>query len=142
MQHNGALPKKTLYIWQIRLGVLGIMVAFVSIFVDLTVTVIAVTVFFAVDFLLLPLWYKSFEIGIDKGLLILSYGLIFRTTYLLPLSKVIYIKLYKTPLNRAFSLCFSVLKTVKGFLILPEMDDKDIKYIKQLIDGEKNEKAY
>ena len=68
--------------------------------------------------------------------MLFCYGLFFRTTCILPFDKVIYMKIYKTPLDRAFNLSFAILKTVKGFLVLPEIADNNILLLKKFVNGD------
>ena len=81
----------------------------------------------------LLLFFKKYEISLLKDFLVIRYGVIFSVTRILPLNKIIYVKVLKTPVLKAFALDVIIIKTIKGVLILPELKCEESEKIKRKI---------
>lgn len=131
------LPKITVYLWTFRTVLIFSAIAFFFIWQDFHLAAIFSAVLAGIIILYLLLFLKRYEITFLKDFLILKYGVIFSTTRILPLNKIIYVNIIKTPILKALGLNTLLIKTINGVLILPETDFKTAQKIRLKIE-EKN----
>lgn len=131
MPKEKKLPKNTLRLWQIRIGTLGVLLtALLSVSAVFTkwmflAAFITALLFIVCVFIFLPLYIDSYKISFDDTSISVSYGIIFRTTFVMPYPRMVYIKLFATPLTKALRLSGVVLKAARGSLIVPEIEEAD-----------------
>lgn len=131
------LPKITVYLWTFRTVLIFSAIAFFFIWQNCHLAAIFSAVLAGIIILYLLLFFKRYEITFLKDFLILKYGVIFSTTRILPLNKIIYVNIIKTPILKALGLNILLIKTINGVLILPETDFKTAQKIRLKIE-EKN----
>lgn len=138
------LPKKTMFLWQIRVVMLT------TIFVWLclrysgimpflkTVAVIvgAVGVFMVAIYL--PVFFKGYEILFKNEAIIINYGVFIKFSHIMPYTRLIYAQSFSTPLASLFSVTAVSLKAARSRVIIPEIENKDAKYIIDSLTGEVN----
>lgn len=128
------LPKKTVFLWQIRIGIIGlILLAAICAFVFLTplmllaaapvATLLAVFLFWY-----LPRYFKSYEILFPKGAVVINRGVFIKTTHIMPFSRLVYAQSFATPLAKKMGLAALSLKAARSSIIIPEFDAKDVDY--------------
>ncbi len=127
MIRESRLPRKALWLWQIRLGGLALfpITAFfilgrISLWfhaVGLFLTVAALWVIF----FYLPRYFAAFRFEQTADRLLVRRGVWFRRTDLLPHLRVVYTVSLVSPLARRWGLCALSFKLVRGWLILPEI---------------------
>ncbi len=128
------LPKKTVTLWQIRIGLIGlILLILVCAFGFLTRWVLlggaVIAVMLAVFlFWYLPRYFKSYEILFPKGAVVINRGVFIKTTHIMPFSRLVYAQSFATPLAKKMGLSALALKAARSSIIIPEFDAKDVDY--------------
>lgn len=128
------LPKQTVLLWQIRIGLIGIILLIgISAFGLLTDWVLIGTAVAAAILVLLLFWYlpryfKSYEILFPKGAVVINRGVFIKTTHIMPFSRLVYAQSFATPLAKKMGLAALTLKAARSTVIIPEFDAKDIDY--------------
>ncbi len=128
------LPKQTVLLWQIRIGLIGIILLIgISAFGLLTDWVLIGTAVAAVILVFLLFWYlpryfKSYEILFPKGAVVINRGVFIKTTHIMPFSRLVYAQSFATPLAKKMGLAALTLKAARSTVIIPEFDAKDIDY--------------
>lgn len=128
------LPKKTVTLWQIRIGLIGlILLILVCAFGFLTRWVLlggaVIAVMLAVFlFWYLPRYFKSYEILFPKGAVVINRGVFIKTTHIMPFSRLVYAQSFATPLAKKMGLSALALKATRSSIIIPEFDAKDVDY--------------
>lgn len=128
------LPKRTVSLWQIRIGLLGLfLLVGICAFGLLTRWVLlaaaAVAALLAVFlFWYLPRYFKSYEILFPKGAVVINRGVFIKTTHIMPFSRLVYAQSFATPLAKKMGLAALTLKAARSSIIIPEFDAKDVDY--------------
>ena len=128
------LPKRTVTLWQIRIGFIGIiLLIFVCAFGLLTRWVLlgaaVVAVILAVFlFCYLPRYFKSYEILFPKGAIVINRGVFIKTTHIMPFSRLVYAQSFATPLAKKMGLAALTLKAARSSIIIPELNSADVNY--------------
>lgn len=129
------LPKKTRFLWQIRILIVFILLcAVVSIFSRfslwflLPVAIIA-TIGLLVAFIYVPFYFKSYKITVDESSISISKGLIVRTTNIMPFPRLIFAESFATPLASLMKMKCVMLKAARGWILIPEIDNKNADYL-------------
>ena len=128
------LPKQTVLLWQIRIGLIGIILLIgISAFGLLTDWVLIGTAVVAAILVFLLFWYlpryfKSYEILFPKGAVVINRGVFIKTTHIMPFSRLVYAQSFATPLAKKMGLAALTLKAARSTVIIPEFDAKDIDY--------------
>ena len=108
---KGTLPKKTLLLYELRLLIVLFLpsaaAAAASLFVGwLLILGIGLFALYAVlAAWYLPMLYKSFIIFADDDTVRLTYGVIFKTTQIMPYPRMIFAQGFSTPIARKLKLC-------------------------------------
>ena len=136
------LPKRTLVLWQIRVVMSTTVLLFFCFryrallsalnFVAIAVAVIGamVTIFY------LPLFFKSFEFLFKNQAIIINYGVFIKFSHIMPYSRLIYAQSFATPLASIFKVTAVSLKAARSRVIIPEIKNKDARYIIDSFTGE------
>ena len=128
------LPKQTVLLWQIRIGLIGIILLIgISAFGLLTDwmligTAVAAAILVLLLFWYLPRYFKSYEILFPKGAVVINRGVFIKTTHIMPFSRLVYAQSFATPLAKKMGLAALTLKAARSTVIIPEFDAKDIDY--------------
>ena len=128
------LPKQTVLLWQIRIGLIGIILLIgISTFGLLTDwvligTAVAAAILVLLIFWYLPRYFKSYEILFPKGAVVINRGVFIKTTHIMPFSRLVYAQSFATPLAKKMGLAALTLKAARSTVIIPEFDAKDIDY--------------
>ena len=128
------LPKQTVLLWQIRIGLIGIILLIgISAFGLLTDwvligTAVAAAILVFLLFWYLPRYFKSYEILFPKGAVVINRGVFIKTTHIMPFCRLVYAQSFATPLAKKMGLAALTLKAARSTVIIPEFDAKDIDY--------------
>lgn len=142
---RGHLPKKTLLLWEIRIFILLILPAaaagIAAAYIGFLIWIFA---FLCVALLVLELWYipklfKSFEIYADCESVRISYGVIIKTSHIMPYPRLIFAQTFQTPLAKRLSLSALSLKAARTALFIPEIEEKDAEALVNTVAGEKSD---
>lgn len=127
------VPPATKILWQIRLGlamlILNGIIAFFSVFT--LWMLIPVGVFLTIEalliFLYIPRFFKSFEIEVKDGAILVHYGVFLNTTRIMPYARLVYVGGYSTPVARKCGLMGISVRAARGALFLPEIEAEKAK---------------
>ena len=128
------LPEKTVLLWQIRLTAIAVLpVAVLSALCFLTLWLLLAAAVTAVVFLVLIFWYipallHSYEILFPSGAIVIKCGVFLKTTHIMPFSRMVCADSTATPLARKMRLSALTLKAARSRIIIPELDQKDVRY--------------
>lgn len=137
MEENQFLPKITVVLWVLRT---------VLFFIVPTILFFVLKFYFIAVFLLLSagiitiyllLFLKGYKYEFRVNFLKVEYGLVFRTTRIIPFNKIICLKTLKTPILKVFGVRLVIIKTINSTLFLPEMETEKAEKIKAIFE-EKN----
>lgn len=137
------LPKATLLLWQLRLGVIllifDILVAAFSVFTFWMLFPVAL--FIALEavyvFVYLPKYFASYKIVVKNESIIVSYGVLIQTTKIMPYARLVYIGSYATVLCKRLRLTGLSLRAARSVLFLPELDNSSVTTIMAAVSGQK-----
>ena len=139
-----SVPKLTKRLWQIRLGVLlfalnGV-IAFFTVFT--LWMLIPISVLLSLEalfiFLYIPRFFRDYEIEVKDGAILVHYGVIIKTTRIMPYARLVYVGGYSTPLSRREGLTGISVKAARGVLFLPEIEEEKAKLLFDAVsEGEK-----
>lgn len=132
---KNALPKKTLILWQIRVLVFNILLVALCLFFSKsldflkpTALIIAI-IALAVIVLYLPAYFKGYEIALKGEAVIISHGVFVRIDHIMPYSRLIYAQSFASPMARLLGVSSVTLKAARGWIIVPEIENKDAQKI-------------
>lgn len=137
-----SLPKKTLFLWQIRVVMLiAVLIWFCTrysgIMPFLKIAVMAIGVCgVLITALYLPVFFKSYEILFKNEAIVINYGVFIKFSHIMPYTRLIYAQSFTTPLASVFSVTALSLKAARSRVIVPEIKNKDAKYIIDSLTGE------
>ena len=137
MEENQFLPKITVVLWILRTIFLFTLSAFVFIILKIYFSVVFLLVSAGIITVYLLLFLKGYKIVFSDKFLKVEYGLIFRTTRIIPFNKIIYIKVLKTPILKAFGVSIVIIKSVNSTFVLPELETSQAEKLKAIFE-EKN----
>ncbi len=140
------LPKKTTLLWQVRIilitAVLSALCYYFSyLFSFLQIAAIVIAVLgVLIAFLYLPFFFKSYKIILSNDAVIVKFGIIVKTDYIMPYKRMIYAQSFQTPLARIMGIAAIRLKAARSYLLVAEIDQKSVKGIMDfLAEGESRE---
>lgn len=132
---NYVLPRKTLFLWQIRAITFGILlcilmlIAKTFIFLPLKILWIILAVILSLSVLIavlyMPLLFKTCKVVLLTEGVVVERGVFFKNTHILPFSKLIYTQTYKSPVARILGLTAVSLKAARSRVFIPEMSEED-----------------
>lgn len=127
------LPLKTFFLWEIRLGLLVILLSLLLFWVLKSYLVFYVSAAVLVLLLIyIPLFFKSTKIKLSAEVLIIERGFLIKTAHILPRPRIIYASAVSLPLSRRLSLSAIEIKGTKARIFLPELNIKDVEEILKL----------
>ncbi len=124
-------PKRTRLLWQCRAAILFLLlIAAIAGFYPLSRWVLigaaaVATVGLVVIFWYLPCFFKSCQVEITDESIVISHGVIIKVTSIMPYPRLVYMKMFTTPLSSLFGLRGVTLKAARGIMIIPEMKRSD-----------------
>lgn len=140
------MPLKTIRLWQRRIAVIFILT--IAILVSLALLsgwfIIPAVFLFALliilEVWLLPLYLNSYGIELKSSCLRIKKGLIFKSETILFKTRLICLKTYILPDAKSVRLSLVVLKTYKGYVFIPELEEETVKRLQiWLLGGESSE---
>lgn len=123
-----SVPRVTKTLWQIRLAVIlliinGALAAFSAFTFWMLIPVGVLLGFEALFiFLYVPKFFRSYEIEVRDGAIIVHYGVILKTTRIMPFARLVYLGGYSTPVSRKKGLMGVSVRAARGVLFLPEIE--------------------
>ncbi len=130
-----SLPKKTMALWQIRIvlafALLCAAVAFFSRFTlwFLLPAAIIATIGLLFAFIYTPFYFKSYKITVDDNSIIITKGVIFKTTNIMPFPRLVFAQSFTTPLSELMKMKCVMLKAARGWILIPEIENADAEYL-------------
>lgn len=128
------LPKRTAFLWQIRIGGAGLVLiialcgfSFLTRWLFLAAAVLA-ALLAVLLFWYLPRYFKSYEILFPKGAVVINRGFFIKTTHIMPFSRLVYAQSFATPLAKKMGLAALTLKAARSRIIIPELNASDVNY--------------
>lgn len=137
------LPKKTRYLWQLRVGMIAvILLAAISFLCFASAWFLLLTAGLSLIFGVLIFWYipkylKSYLIELPEGSIIINCGVFIKVSHIMPYSRLVYCESFSTPLAKAFGLSAVTLKAARGLLIVPELPKMQVERLISSITEEK-----
>lgn len=132
---NYVLPRKTLFLWQIRAIAFGILLCIIMliaktfIFLPMQIILIASGIIISLSILIaafyMPFLFKTCKVVLLKTGVVVERGVFFKNTHILPFSKLIYTQTYKSPVARMLGLTAVSLKAARSRVFIPEMSEDD-----------------
>ena len=141
---KNSLPKQTKLLWQLRVGILGV-IPFCVFFILSVISdwfLIGAFTFAVITaaavFWYIPAYFASYEILFPKGAIIINRGIFIRTTHIMPFSRLIYVQSYSTPLAHSMGLAALSLKAARSSVIIPELPVSDVELFIKSVTKEEN----
>ena len=125
------LPKKTIWLWQIRITLISAFLILVFLWAPFnTVWTVFTCGLTFILFLFFAFWYmpkfiKSCKITIANDSVIIKRGVLIRNCHILPFSRLIHTQSVATPLARLFRLETVLLKAARFRIFVPELSRDD-----------------
>lgn len=140
---KGTLPKKTLLLWEIRIlcvflivsAAAGIAAVYLGFFIWILIFLCALLLALGVWYV--PMFYKSFELYADSESVRVNYGVLIKTSHIMPYPRLIFAQTFQTPLAKKLKLSAVSLKAARARLLIPEIDEKYADSLVNIIAGEK-----
>ena len=136
------LPKKTLWLWQIRVVMLtAILIGLCFHFVPFP-NILKIAVFIiAILGVIMVIWYlpvlfKSYEILFGNEAIIINYGVFIKFSHIMPYTRLIYAQSFATPLARLFGVTALSFKAARSRIIVPEINLSDAEMITSSLTSE------
>lgn len=136
------LPKKTLFLWQIRVVMLTTLLIAVCIrfnnvlsFLNIVAWVLGVLCLLVVIWYL-PTFFKGYELLFQNEAVIINYGVFIKFSHIMPYSRLIYAQTFATPLARLMGLTAFSLKAARSRVIIPEVILPDALKVLDSLTGE------
>ena len=136
------LPKKTLWLWQIRVVMLtAILVGLCFYFVPfpriLKIAVFAIIILAVVaEVWYLPALFKSYKILFGDEAIIINRGVFVKVSHFMPYTRLIYAQSFATPLARIMGVTSLSFKAARSRIIVPEIDLSDVEKITSTLTSE------
>lgn len=143
-----SLSRKTTILWQVRVAVIAAAIGiFVRLFLwgymefqaSLWLYSLILTI---VEIYYIPMYFKSYKISFPDGAILIERGILIRTTYVMPFSRLVYAQSYASPIAKLLKLSGLSFKAARSKIFIPEIAEDDVKYIIQSLAVEaENEKG-
>jgi membrane protein YdbS with pleckstrin-like domain len=129
------LPKRTLLLWQIRLLLVGILLAAACLVLSNIfeiLSLVALVLFIIIVLIVLaylPAFFKGYEIQLKEDAIIINYGVFIKVSHIMPYSRLIYAQSFATPLARIMKVATLTLKAARSIIIIPEIEYENAKAV-------------
>ena len=136
------LPKKTLWLWQIRVVMLtailnGLCFYFVPFPNILKIAVFIIAILGVIMVIwYLPVLFKSYEILFGNEAIIINYGVFIKFSHIMPYTRLIYAQSFATPMARLFGVTALSFKAARSRIIVPEINLSDAEKITSSLTSE------
>ena len=140
---NYKLDKKTLLLWRIRIS--GAALAAVLLFVafsgysvySFVPAALAAFAGLAADFWYLPAFFRGYTVFVGENAVIVTRGVIIKTSHIMPFKRLVFAGSYSTPLSKILGLKGVVLRAARANLVIPEIGKDAADSLVYGISGEK-----
>lgn len=139
------LGRKTKTLWQIRAGVLflllsGVFLFFLrySLFYLIPLSAFAIVGALAV-FWYLPAFFSKYSVFVGENSVVVTKGVFIEVSHIFPLKRLIFAGGYSTPVSRIFGLKGVIFRAARANLIIPEIDEKSADKLIFGVCGEKSD---
>ncbi len=135
------VPKKTLFLWQIRSWCIGLILFLLFVFLSkflnefLIGAVAVLLICLAINLFYLPLFFKTCRCRIIKSSVVIERGVLIRTTTVFPFTRLIYTQTFTTPLAKLMGVTCVGLKAARRRLFFPEIAIEDSERLIKSIAG-------
>ena len=118
------LPKKTLRVWQTRIFMVAVILsAFLCILFDFyTFSALLLILCAVISFVYLPLLFGSYTIILTDSYISVERGVFIKSNKIMPRALLVYAESVSLPLSNALGLSAVILKSAKGFCVIPEIE--------------------
>ena len=130
-----SLSRKTRLLWQIRI-ILAFMIlcAAVAFFSQYSLwfllpAVIIAALGLGVAFVYIPFYFKTYKISVDETSIIISKGIIIKTTDIMPFPRLVFAQTFTTPIASLMKLKCVMLKAARGWVMIPEIEREYADYL-------------
>ena len=136
------LPKKTLGLWQLRIIVAGLILSvIIAYFGGFSSTALVIAVIFLSIFCITGIIYgtlliKSYRIKVNVASVSVSYGVIIKSTHIMPYPRMVYVSTLSTPLAKIMGLSCVAFKAAGKRILVPELSNNTVLEIMSCISGE------
>lgn len=133
------VPKKTLWLWQIRISILALILLFISIMLTkatkicLILACLILLLFLLIIFCYLPILFKTCRCKVVNDTVVLRIGVFFKSIHVFPMLRLIYSQTITTPLAKKFGLCGVSLKAARNRIFIPELTKNDAEELMNMI---------
>lgn len=139
------LERKTKTLWQLRAGVLflllsGVFLFFLrySLFYLIPLSAFAIVGALAV-FWYLPKFFSKYSVFVGENSVVVTKGVFIEVSHIFPLKRLIFAGGYSTPVSRIFGLKGVIFRAARANLIIPEIDEKSADKLIFGVCGEKSD---
>ena len=129
------LPQKTLLLWQIRIvfAIVFVCASFLLVAgfskMVLFLCLIIFIIGFIVSFIYVPIYFKNYELIVEKNCIIIKKGLFFKATIIMPCYNLVFYQTFATPLANMMNMKIIMLKATKKCIFIPELKNADVESI-------------
>lgn len=132
-------PKKTLWLWQIRIALIWLTLSAVcdiffgeAAFFPAVISILS-ALLVVLDFLYLPKYFSLCKIKCLKQAVVVEKGVFFKYCHILPFSRLIFSQTINTPLSKAFCLTALTLKAARSYVFIPELKQSEAREVLEIL---------
>ncbi len=125
------VPRKTLFLWQIRAWCFGLILFLLFVFLSrllsgfLIGAVAVLIICLVINLIYLPLFFKTCRCRIIKNSVVVERGVLIKTITVFPFARLIYTQTLTTPLAKLMGVTCVGLKAARRRLFFPELTIED-----------------
>ena len=141
MKKEIRLPKKSTKLWQIRIGLLNLILmlilyklCYITAWMLIPLAIILIVALIAI-FWYIPCFFSRYRVVADSKSLTIESGVFLKRIYIMPYPRMIYIYTFSTPLAHKYGVSAAILKAARGNIVVPEMLNSDIKTLLKISAG-------
>ena len=139
------LPSKTCKLWQIRIVFAFVFIfalfAFILPFTKglLIIGLVLFVVSISAAFLYVPFYFKSYKIKVEDNAIIVTKGIFFKSTNIMPYPRLVFAQSLTTPFARLMNMRCIILKAARGWILIPEIEATNADYLLDNLKIRKND---
>lgn len=139
------IEKKTALLWQIRMACTAVLLAILFALLArysryfFIPAVVFLAAGGAVVFWYLPAYFSRYRIFVGENAVVVTSGVYFVTSHIMPFKRLVFAGGYSTPLARVMKLKGVTLRAARANILIPEMDVKAADRLILGISGEKSD---
>ncbi len=140
-----SLPQKTHTLWLLRIFVAIALVCLAVVKFcrlsskDLLPTAILAVIGSVILFVYIYFYLKSYEITFDRSGVVITKGVIIKTTVIIPCFRLAFVKSYATPIMSLLDLKVIVLKVTRGWIFIPEIENEQAECMLKMMRDDKKD---